>query len=511
MEPFKRLMKYIYTGNLVIEGEGSFDLIVGLLHLANLYGLEELQSETCDHLGKTLAAQTVCTVLVVALRCNMEQLVGQCCCFIDENAGKVMQAEGFSQLPADALELVLSRATFCAREIEIFKAIERWIDENPDDEHIPDIVAKIKLHLIAKDDLESHVRQSDLIDVGRLSEAILGNEADINLGYRGVSREVGTDVATLELGMRVFTGTWFRHGISRPNMERHLEGGLAFAEFAFLHQGGIIVRLGKPYVINEFSIRMFHWHDTSYSFYLEVSLNGTDWLRVIDLSPYLCHSQQVLHIEPKIVRYIRFVGKERLNVDLLRFKIVGFEVSYTEATLEHHEGIPIPRVNVASPSLGARVHGNSGSLANAFKFGSVEWDPGRKIYVGKIYEPLIIHLRQPYFVDSMRLLFWDGRERSYSCTVEISTNNADWSHAGSIFHVPNTSWQDLKFKASPVLFIRISGFGRGEIVSLVSLLRLHSDRNLVGAETSISSAGTAIGYRLRQTANFARDNQIHPD
>lgn len=46
----------------------------------------------------------------------------------------------------------------------------------------------------------------------------------------------------------------------------------------------------------------------SYAYYIEVSVDQKDWVRVIDHSNYFCRSWQNLYFEPRVVQYIKVVG-----------------------------------------------------------------------------------------------------------------------------------------------------------------------------------------------------------
>lgn len=46
----------------------------------------------------------------------------------------------------------------------------------------------------------------------------------------------------------------------------------------------------------------------SYAYYIEVSVDQKDWVRVIDHSNYFCRSWQNLYFEPRVVQYIKLVG-----------------------------------------------------------------------------------------------------------------------------------------------------------------------------------------------------------
>lgn len=65
---------------------------------------------------------------------------------------------------------------------------------------------------------------------------------------------------------------------------------------------GICISLGRPSIIN--TIRMLLWDKDmrSYSYFIEVSMDNQDWVKVIDYSKYLCRSWQTLHFTPRVVR-----------------------------------------------------------------------------------------------------------------------------------------------------------------------------------------------------------------
>lgn len=65
----------------------------------------------------------------------------------------------------------------------------------------------------------------------------------------------------------------------------------------------------------------------SYSYYIEVSMDQKDWVRVIDHTRYYCRSWQFLYFKERVVRYIRIVGTN--NTVNKVFHVVNFEAMYT--------------------------------------------------------------------------------------------------------------------------------------------------------------------------------------
>ncbi|XP_072106330.1 BTB/POZ domain-containing protein 9-like [Mobula birostris] len=67
-------------------------------------------------------------------------------------------------------------------------------------------------------------------------------------------------------------------------------------------RSAIEVKLGQASILNH--IRMLLWDrdSRSYSYYIEVSMDELDWIRIIDHSKYLCRSWQNLFFSPQVCR-----------------------------------------------------------------------------------------------------------------------------------------------------------------------------------------------------------------
>ena len=67
---------------------------------------------------------------------------------------------------------------------------------------------------------------------------------------------------------------------------------------------GICIDLGRPSIINTIKMLLWNKDQRSYSYYIEVSMDNSDWIRVIDYSKYFCRSWQTLHFKPRVVRQV---------------------------------------------------------------------------------------------------------------------------------------------------------------------------------------------------------------
>ncbi len=81
----------------------------------------------------------------------------------------------------------------------------------------------------------------------------------------------------------------------------------------------------------------------SYSYFIQVSLDGYHWVRVVDRSQYLCRSWQELPFATRVVRYIRVVGVH--NTMNKSFHLVSF------ACLHSSKPFQLSPENLISESL----------------------------------------------------------------------------------------------------------------------------------------------------------------
>lgn len=90
---------------------------------------------------------------------------------MDRHAGEVLQHEAFQSLSESAVKSIISRDSFCAAEVDIFKAVDNWSRANPSLD-IGNILAEIRLELVTIPDLLKVVRPTELIPADVLLDAI---------------------------------------------------------------------------------------------------------------------------------------------------------------------------------------------------------------------------------------------------------------------------------------------------------------------------------------------------
>ena len=88
------------------------------------------------------------------------------------------------------LAFISNRDSFCAPEVEIFKAVHNWVRVNSDEdggEEFLQILSEVRLSLIPTQDLLKYVRPTNLVQPDKLLDAIQARTEfrDMELKYRG--------------------------------------------------------------------------------------------------------------------------------------------------------------------------------------------------------------------------------------------------------------------------------------------------------------------------------------
>ncbi|XP_062851849.1 BTB/POZ domain-containing protein 9 isoform X2 [Trichomycterus rosablanca] len=416
VEAFSMLLRYLYTGRASLS-EAKEETLLDFLGLAHRYDLQPLEASTCDYLRTLLNTQN------------------------------------------SALLTVVRRDSFAASEREIFQALCRWCKQNSEDPSAREVMAAMRLPLMSLSEMLNVVRPSGLVSADELLDAIQtrSERRDMELNYRGVLIPE-ENFATMKHGAVVVKGELKSALLDGDTQNYDLDHG--FTRHPIEDDGrsaGIQIRLGQPSIVNH--IRMLLWDkdSRSYSYYIEVSMDELDWVRVVDHSKFLCRSWQNLYFQSRVCRFIRLVGTH--NTVNKVFHLVAFECMFTQRSFVLESGLLVPTGNIATVQTCASVVEGVSRCRNALLNGDTshyDWDSGYTCHqLGS--GAIVIQLAQPYLLSSIRLLLWDCDERSYSYYVEVSSDQQHWVQVVDRTRVMCRSWQTLQFEKQPASFIRIVG------------------------------------------------------
>lgn len=455
-EAFKILLKYVYAGHIVLSGCRE-DLILEILGLAHQYVFPTLESAVSDYLKAVFSVRTVCLVYDTAALYHLSNLSEAALEFMDGHAVEILVQESFLGLSEAAVRTVISRDSFCADEVDIFRAVARWAQANPEQE-VRGILGEIRLSLLSITDILRVVRPTELMPAELLLDAIQSRTDcnDTQLRYRGFKRPE-ENVALPKLGASVLQGEVKSALLDGDSKNYDMERGFSRHPIDEAGDKGIVVMLGMPCIINRINMLLWDRDQRAYSYYIETSMNQEDWVRIVDHSKYHCRSWQFLYFPDRVVKYIRVVGTH--NTVNKVFHVVTLEALYTMSVYQLDMGLIVPSSNVATLDHSALVIEGVCRSRNALLNGDTsnyDWDSGYTCHqLGS--GAIVVQLGQPYALDSLRMLLWDCDDRSYSYYIEVSTNQKNWEVVCDRTREACRSWQVITFTRRPVVFIRIVG------------------------------------------------------
>lgn len=411
LRAFELLLRYIYTGQLRLAGLQEC-VVLEVLELSHQYGFSELECGVSGYLERVLGVRNVCRIYDRACLYQLAPLARACRRFADRHAPAVLLSDAFLSLSPCVLEEMIGRDSFFAPEVDIFRAVCTWASHNPAVDPKP-ILKRVRLPLLTVPELLNVVRPTGLVCPNALLDAIkLRTETrDADRPYRGCLLP-GENVATQLHGAQVLQGEMRAALLDGDAQGYDMERGFTRHP---IDEGaaGIVVRLGAPCIANHLRLLLWDRDSRAYSYYVEVSVDQRDWLRVVDHSRFLCRSWQRLYFPARVIQYIHIVGTH----------------------------------NTVSRSRNALINGDTSKY---------DWDSGYTCHqLGN--GAIVVQLAQPYRVDSMRLLLWDCDSRQYSYYVEVSVDQQNWNMVADKRNELCRSWQLLRFPRQPVVFVRIVG------------------------------------------------------
>lgn len=453
---FRVLLEYLYTGMVYLKDSREED-IIDLLGLAHKYGLLALQSAIGNYLESVVSVKNVSVIYDVACLYQLQRLRDKCLMFMDHNAVDVLETDGFTSLSECAIIAIISRDSFCAPEIKIFKAVSNWVAANKEGKDFSHILKIIRLPLISLQDLFHDVRESKLFASDVILDAIqLKTECKVNdMPFRGHLEEE-TNLAQECHGAEVLSGE-FQDTLFGEYTYYDLERGFTRHLIGDEDKKGIVIGLGRPSIINNITLLLWDKDHRSYSYAIECSLDNQNWTPIVDYTKYFCRSTQKIFFLPKVVKYIRILGT--FNSVNRYFHLVTFQCSYTSSVPEFINEIIVPTSNVAFIRADALLIEGVSRNRNALIDGNVEnydWESGYTCHqIGS--GCITIQLAQPYIIGSMRMLLWDCDNREYSFYIEVSLDQRDWEIVADKRDENCKCWQYMSFTKRPVSFIKIVG------------------------------------------------------
>ncbi|KAL9955311.1 hypothetical protein ACROYT_G036618 [Oculina patagonica] len=116
------LLRYFYTDEVCLNGNN----VMQVLYVAKKYMVSCLAKECVKFLKTNVDSSNVFCVLKHAQQYVNEDLLGLCWYLIDKQTEEAMSSCEFLSIEKSLLQQLLERSTLEIKEVELFKAVDRW-------------------------------------------------------------------------------------------------------------------------------------------------------------------------------------------------------------------------------------------------------------------------------------------------------------------------------------------------------------------------------------------------
>ena len=171
-------LRYLYSDEANLTGSN----VMHVLYLANKYMAPSLAEKCSEYLRKNLATANVFSILPHAQKFEDKDLEDRCWEVIEENTEEAVTSDDFVTLERSLIESVVKRERLTVREVDLFKAVDRWATRESERQGITadgeskrriigeDIVKAIRFPLMSQKEFVSVGLDSRILNIGEMSE-----------------------------------------------------------------------------------------------------------------------------------------------------------------------------------------------------------------------------------------------------------------------------------------------------------------------------------------------------
>ena len=123
-ESFKQFLRYLYTDDCKITAENA----IGVMYLAKKYLMTSLTEKCCTVLEASIKPDNVFLVLEQAIQFDEQKLEAKCWDIVSKKAQECINSEAFCNVGSHRLKALLKRRPLEIAEVELFKAVLKWVD-----------------------------------------------------------------------------------------------------------------------------------------------------------------------------------------------------------------------------------------------------------------------------------------------------------------------------------------------------------------------------------------------
>ena len=179
-ESLLELFRFIYSDEVELTGSN----VMHVLYLAKKYFVSSLAEKCAEFLRKNLDASNVFTILPHAQKFEDKDLENRCWKVIEMHTEEAVTSDDFVVIERSLVESVVKREKLNVKEIELFKAVNRWAEKKIENQGIAsdgnakraiigeEIVKEIRFPLMSQKEFVSFVVDSNILNMQEIVSMI---------------------------------------------------------------------------------------------------------------------------------------------------------------------------------------------------------------------------------------------------------------------------------------------------------------------------------------------------
>ena len=174
------LFRFIYCDEVKLTGSN----VMHVLYLAKKYLVPSLAEKCAEFLRKNLDASNVFTILPHAQKFEDKDLENRCWKVIEMHTEEAVTSDDFVVIDRSLVESVVKSEKLNVKEVELFKAVNRWAEKKIDEKGIvtdgnakrriigEEIVKEIRFPLMSQTEFATFVVDSNILNVQEIVNMI---------------------------------------------------------------------------------------------------------------------------------------------------------------------------------------------------------------------------------------------------------------------------------------------------------------------------------------------------
>ena len=123
-ESFKEFLRFLYTDDCKITAENA----IAILYLAKKYLISSLAEKCCEILEASIKPENVFAVLEQAIQFDEKELEEKSWNIVLKKSQECLNSEAFCDIGLHTLNALLRKERLAVTEVELFKAVLKWTD-----------------------------------------------------------------------------------------------------------------------------------------------------------------------------------------------------------------------------------------------------------------------------------------------------------------------------------------------------------------------------------------------